>query len=176
MGLVWNPDGREITAAEQSGELQCITPIRLDLVACSFGDQRGRHDDAVDAHRRQLAVQRVAGWAGLIGHVQLDVRAAEPRHQCANRRRLIGDAAVTGWRTALVGDRHGNRGLMDIQTEVPNLAMVHHVHGPTSTYVALHRTSFVRLRNLRYCVRRPFHNDFPRRPPAYELTALEASR
>src|ERR687884_222646 len=33
--------------------------------------------------------------------------------------------------------------------------------GPTSTHVALRGTSFVRPRNLRYCVRRPFHVDCP---------------
>src|SRR4051794_8721795 len=33
--------------------------------------------------------------------------------------------------------------------------------GPTSTHVALRRTSFVRLRNLRYCVRRAL----PRKGP-----------
>src|SRR6266851_108888 len=46
------------------------------------------------------------------------------------------------------------------------------VMGPTSTYVALRWTSFVRRRNLRSCVRRPFHNDFPPPPPAYVLSAL----
>src|SRR5207244_7178724 len=65
-----------------------------------------------------------------------------------------------------------NRRLMHVQTDVSNLAMLHHGHGPTSTYVALRRTSFVRPRNLRYCVRRPFHSDFPRRPPASVLRAL----
>src|SRR6266849_7824981 len=126
--LVGVPDWRQIATAQQSGQLQRVTPIGLDLIARLLRDQRWRHDDAVDVHPSQLAVQRVAGRSGLVGHPQLHLRAAQPRHECANRGWIIWDAPVAGWRTRFLSNRRTNGCLVHIQTDVANLAMVHHGH------------------------------------------------
>src|SRR6266851_9526135 len=126
--FVRHPDRCEITTAQQPGELQRVTPIGLDLITRLFGDQRWRHDDAVNSHLGQLAVQRVTRRSSLVGHAQLDLRTTQPRHQLANCRWIVGNAAVTGWRTRLLGDRHRNTHLVYIQTDVPNLPMLHHGH------------------------------------------------
>src|SRR6266851_1425116 len=126
--LVWDPDWRQIATAQQSGQLQRVTPIGLDLIARLLRDQRWRHDDAVDVHPSQLAVQRVAGRSGLVGHPQLHLRAAQPRHECANRGWIVRDAPVAGWRTRFLSNRRTNGCLVHIQTDVVNLTMVHHGH------------------------------------------------
>src|SRR5258708_7825497 len=114
--------------AKQSGQLQRGTPMGLDLIARLLRDQRWRHDDAVDVHPSQLAVQRVAGRSGLVGHAQLHLRAAQPRHKGANRGWIVRDAPVAGWRTRFLSNRRTNGCLVHIQTDVANLTMVHHGH------------------------------------------------
>jgi len=125
---VGDPDGREITTPQQPRELQRVTLIGFDFIAGLCGDQRRRHDHAVNTQSGQLTVQRVARRTGLVGDAQLDLRATQPRHQLAHRRRLGVEFAVTGGRTGLLGDRHRNTGLMHVQTDVANLPMVHHAH------------------------------------------------
>ena len=92
--LVWHPDRCEITTAQQPRELERVAPIGFDLIAGAFGNERRRDDHAVDTHPRQLTVQRVPGGTGLVGHMQLDLRADKPRHQGANRSWIIGDTPV----------------------------------------------------------------------------------
>ena len=62
--LIGHPDWREITAAQQAGELEGVASIRLYLVTRSHRDQRRRDHQAVHAQRGQLTVQRVPGRPG----------------------------------------------------------------------------------------------------------------
>ncbi len=72
--LVGDPDRCEVAAAQQSGELGRVAPVGLDPVAGLGRDERRGDDDALDAERGELAVERVAGRAGLVGDAQPGVR------------------------------------------------------------------------------------------------------
>ena len=75
--LVGDPDRCEVAAAQQSGELGRVAPVGLDPVAGLGRDERRRDDDALDAQRGELAVERVAGRAGLVGDAQPGARVRQ---------------------------------------------------------------------------------------------------
>ena len=114
MPLVRHPDRREIAASMQTGQLERVTPVGLDLVTGALGSAT-RHHDARDPHHRQLTMQRVAGRTSLV---------CNPENSTTRRQAWSSTAeSPTGWWQSdhdpellpLVGDGHHNRVLVDIQ-------------------------------------------------------------
>ena len=125
---IWHPDRREVATAQQPRQLERIASIGLDLVAWPYGNQRGRHHHALDAQLGELPVQRVPRRPSFVGHPQLNVLATQLPHQLANGVRIVGDRAVAARRTLFFGDGHRDRRAMHVQTDVPQLPMLHHFH------------------------------------------------
>jgi len=65
---IGHPDRRQIATPQQTRKLEGIPSIGLDLVAWPNWDERRRNNDALDAHFRQLPMQRIARRPRLVGH------------------------------------------------------------------------------------------------------------
>jgi len=74
-------DGGEIAGAQPVCDLHRVAPVGLHLVPGPLGNQRGRHDLAVEPLRGEVAMQHVAAWAGLVGEHQAAGVAVKPAHQ-----------------------------------------------------------------------------------------------
>src|SRR3954452_18900428 len=121
------PDRGEITAAQQSCQFERIASVGLDLVTWPHRDERWRDYHALDAKLGELPMQRVPGWPSLVGDPQLNVLATQPRHEFADRARIIRNRAVAGWRAVFFGNGHRDRRAMYVQTEVPRPPMLHYL-------------------------------------------------
>ena len=119
VGLIRDPHRGEVAAAEQPGELDGIALIRLHPVARPAGDQRRRHHLVLDAQAGELAVQGVAGRAGLVRGLQLRI-PGQLLDQPPDRTRVVGDVPVLDDRAVRLGHRHCDRLLAHIQTDVPD--------------------------------------------------------
>jgi hypothetical protein len=147
------------SGTHSSRAFERIALIRLDLVAWAHGDKRRCYYHARVAQVRQLPIQRIPGWPSFVGDPQSTSR---PNSRNMSLRTalgslplvlyLLGKPSSSAMATAIVArcaSKPRNRGhRWRIMATVP-----------TSMHLALRRTSFVRLRNLRYCVRRPFRID-----------------
>ncbi len=128
VGLVGDPDRREVAAAQQPCQLGRIALVGLDPVTGFDGDERGRHDHARDAHGGQLAMEGVAGGARLVGDLQVEVRPAEPLHQPSHCGRIVGDLAVLLGIAEGPRNRDGDRRLVHVQSHEAGTL----IHGPAS--------------------------------------------
>ena len=117
--LVGDPDRCEVAAAQQPGELGRVAAVGLDPVAGLGRDERRRDDDALDAQRRELAVERVAGRAGLVRDAQPGVRPAEPVDEPVDRCGLVGDLAMIFRVAERAGHRNRDRRLVHVELDEP---------------------------------------------------------
>jgi len=114
VGLIWNPNGSEITAAEQASQLERIASIGLDFHSWLHGDQRRSNYDALNAHCRQLSMQSVTGWPSLVRDAELDVWPTQAGDELAYRRGFIGNAAEAGGRLVALGHSCSDAGAVHV--------------------------------------------------------------
>src|SRR5215212_6981224 len=77
MHRVRNPDPLELSCPQEPSQTGGVASVRLDVLARTFGDQRGRHNLTGMAERNKLAVEPIAGRAGFVAEVQPRILACE---------------------------------------------------------------------------------------------------
>jgi hypothetical protein len=118
------------------------------LVAGRPGDQRRRDHLAAHVHAVQQPGQLEAGRAGLVAGSQPGP-IREPRHEPANRRRIVGDPLDVGDLLVRVQDPDRDRVFVDVQAEMDRGEMGDTNHGRLPPYVGSARLSVGDPRHMR---------------------------
>ena len=131
MRLVRHPDRRQFAGAQQLGEREGVSSVRLYPIARALRNERRRDHGAVVPHRGQLAIQPIPGRSGLVAEVKSPVSILEPRHHPTYRRRIAIDLAEIPdlARSSLACDRHCVPGLRNVQPD-ENFAILIHGSSP----------------------------------------------
>jgi len=121
MGLVGNPNRRQLASAVQPGEVGRIPPVGLDAVTGLAWDQRRSDHDTLMAALAQLTLDAVAARPSPIAETQF-ATATQPRSQCPQRSRCVRDLPMLAHFPPLarLGHRDRNRILVNIQADVGN--------------------------------------------------------
>jgi hypothetical protein len=114
--LIRNPHRRQISRSIATCQLLSIASIRLDSITRLNRYQRWRYNLALDTQFCQLPVHDITGRSCLITGSQLLCRARFP-DQLAYRFGAVRNRSQASHLTIWLGDRHGNRFGMDIQTQ-----------------------------------------------------------
>lgn len=120
MGLVGNPNRRQLASAVQPGKVDRIPPVGLDAVTGLARDQRrSDHGTSVPA-LGQLPLNAVAARAGLITKPQLAAAAAESCSQRLQGNWGVRDLSMLAHFPPLarLGHRDRDRILVNIQADV----------------------------------------------------------
>jgi hypothetical protein len=126
--LIGHPDGIEVAAAQQAGELERIAAVGLHPLVGPPGDLPwSHHYPAVDAERGQLPLHPVPGGASLVGNVELAEPVLHAGEELAHSSRVVGDHPQRGRRFPVIRRKgRGDARLVHIQTDVRRTFM----HGP----------------------------------------------
>ena len=130
MHRVWNPDSLQLARPQKPRQGDRIAPVRLDALARTLGDQRGRNDIAAVAEIDDLAIKTVASRAGFVAKMQAGTLLLQLAHETLHRgrRRLdlaeIADLPIA----ATLGNRNRMLGFRHIDTDVKNIILL---HGPS---------------------------------------------
>jgi hypothetical protein len=114
---IGHPHRRECAALVALGQLLRVAPVRLDLLARLSRNQRRRDDVAVDAHLRELPVQRVARRPGFVTDLQ-SLRAADLVDELPHRLRPIRELPQAPRFPVPLAHRGRDRLPVDIQPDV----------------------------------------------------------
>ena len=157
VSLVGHPNGRQLPAAQEAGELERVPAVRLDAIAGAHRHEGRSDHGAVDAHRGELAIEYVAARARLIADAEVGQRA-ELAHQLGDGVGIVGNGAEAAGRLLTLGDGHGDRGLVDIESH-PDVPV--HRPAPFACSSALRVGASDPQRNLRDAANRSrsFHCD-----------------
>ena len=149
MCLVGNPHRRQFTSPMQLGEVDRISPIGLDPLARSAGNQRGSDYDAVVLRGCQLSLNAVTARSGFVAEPQLVAIACQLCNQRLHCSRRVRDLAILTHFIpfARLGERHRYRLLVHIQPDVRDKLL----QGPSPMHEARHRTSRRNPRKPAYC-------------------------
>ena len=125
-------DGRhvhrsQVSRAQQTRELHGITPIGLDLVAGSFGNQRWSDHLTLESFSRQVTVQPVTAGSGLVGEHQARGLALKPLRQLHEIAFAGADGAdeMRGLRAERQGVGYCDRILVHIETDEKRSRLLH---------------------------------------------------
>ena len=155
---VRHPHRREVTAAEQPGQAECVPVVGLDPVTRSSWGQRRCHHHRLDVQGGQLTVQVVAGRARLVRCDQA-CTPAQPRHRFAHLAWLIGDGAEQHRRPVGFGHRYRDGRLVHIQPQVPRCTLSHLDRPPACRLYARPEHQAVSATHVSARVCRSFHAD-----------------
>jgi hypothetical protein len=98
------------------GQMLGIAPVRLDPVAGFLRNQGRRNHRTIHTEFRQLPVENITRWAGLVAGPQL-LRGAKFLDQLADRFRAVGNDSQAAHLAIRLGYRHRYRFGMDIKTQ-----------------------------------------------------------
>jgi hypothetical protein len=77
MGVVRNPNWRQLARTEQRGLRYRVAPVGLHAIARPRRNQRGRHHDAIMSKQGDLPVKAIAARPGFITERQLAMFGGE---------------------------------------------------------------------------------------------------
>lgn len=117
MSLVGDPDGREVAAAQKASEKEGVAAVVLDPVAAGSRGEGGSNHLGLNSQPRQLPMKGIAGGPRFVRGDQPNAGTFQRFHQTADRSGLVPDGRVYLRLGTLVGDRHRDGFLVDIQTE-----------------------------------------------------------
>src|SRR5437667_2621443 len=93
MHRVGNPYSLQLARPQQPRQADRIAPVRLDALARTLGDQRGRNDIAAVAELDDLPVKPVAGRPGFVAEMQTRMLFLQLAREALDRRRRRLDLA-----------------------------------------------------------------------------------
>src|SRR3954463_5365406 len=149
MRLIRNPHSRQFTGAMQLGEIDRVTPISLDPIAGPSRDQRRCDDHTFVSGRRQLPLDPVATWSGLVAEPQVPAAVRQSRHHPLQGSRCVRNLAMLAYFSPLArfGQCDCNRIFVHVQTNVDDRL----VHDPSPMHEAPARTTRRNPRKPAYC-------------------------
>ena len=116
MVRIRNPDRRQFAGAVTARQLLGVPAVGLHPLSGLGGNQGRRDHLTCHTQLRELPIQHISGWAGLVAALQ-PFGPTQFRDHLSHRLQTIGDDAEAADLAGRLGNRHRDRICVDIQSD-----------------------------------------------------------